>query len=360
MVGFCVAVGIALGVYGAVVVCSQCGHEAAEGGRFCSHCGAAVGTVASSVSEVPSEAAPSLTPDPLPFATLVEAAWREDIALARSAVTNKPVVAYLAYRNALAYPPLAPGFLTVEQAEGLAREMRACERALFFGEVGCVTCDGTGKKLMRSAGLSGMEARTIETTINCAECGGRGMVPTLRAASAMRLVYGTAVREAEALWRARGRQAEGGAWLPAALKEALSVRQAAAVRGATAPLCGACLGSGMADCTACKNRGKVPCKAAGCVDGWVTPPTTGKVVRPAKTLCTTCDGVGWVACVTCSGKGAKACTACGGVGMRPVCTACRGEGLAACKKCKGDGCRECKGEGVVLCTSCRGDGRKGK
>ena len=315
-----------MGVYGAVVVCSQCGHEAAEGGRFCSHCGAAVGTVASSVSEVPSEAAPSLTPDPLPLTPLVEAAWREDIALARSAVTNTPVVAYLAYRNALAYPPLAPGFLTVEQAEGLAREMRACERALVFGEVGCVTCDGTGKKLMRVAGLSGMEARTIETTINCAECGGRGMVPTLRAASAMRLVYGTAVR------------------------------------GATASPCGSCLGSGMADCAACKNRGRVACKAAGCVEGWVGAPTTSKVVTPAKTLCATCDGVGWVACVTCSGKGAKACAACGGVGARPVCTACRGEGLVACKKCKGEkeGCRECKGEGVVLCTSCRGDGRKGK
>ncbi len=329
----------------ALTICGSCGHEAdPDSGGACPHCRA---PLAVSVPPVTAPAPAAASPAGASIGASARELAAEDIADARRLYeAGDREVARLLCRNALALNLLTEAGPARELRAGQIMEMiEACERHEPMVRTVCPLCGGRNS--------------------NCRRCGGAGVLRRPQTINERKFERGQALQRYRVQQQGRTRVAMGGAWVPAAFSEALSVKEGVVLRRASAPGCRTCSGLGRIDCRTCSGLGTVDCRGAGCEGGVVTAQrdglggSSGFAVRSA---CQVCHGMAVTACGTCSGAGSMLCTACNGSGLPDACTRCGGDGLSACSRCRGSGdyrnapCAVCSGGGVDLCRSCNGTG----
>lgn len=368
----------------ALVICSSCGTEAAPGARFCAHCGAALAGAAPAAPV--SAAAPVGAPvgarapaaSAADLAVIGRKAAQECVQAARSHLKDgRADVAKALYANALAIAGIDPGVLTPAQGEKLQEEARMCDQQLSMIRAECPVCQGSGRKSLSVTSLGGSTAgaqtSTVASGIRCNACGGTGKTLRRRTVGERKAALGLGTRQAETTFRSLGFIQEGNAWIPQELVPALTLELRCRLRRAAAAPCPDCQGFGLTDCRKCGSTGYTPCKARGCVNGWVTEDPVNSldsksVALKKRVACPVCGGTAKVACETCSGRGAQTCSKCQGSGRRNLCNACGGEGTGPCPTCHGTGetkatakeaaapCPACGGTGRGFCKSCHGDG----
>ncbi len=378
----------------ALTICPQCGVEApSDSANFCAHCGARLqggGAASSSPAEPPApshaheahEAHGTAPAAPL-SATAVSSASAE---AAKACVLRARGIreeghsgaAAILLENALALASVFPGTFDDAQGKKALEERRACEQTLSTVPAACTACKGSGKRAVRMSGLStaGTTATTtVEGGAPCPVCRGAGRIVRPRTVDERKTLMGKERQYAVQAFQSMSLVAEGNAWIPQSLSDALDVRQRARLRVAAASPCPVCVGLGLEDCKKCGATGRIPCKAKGCEDGFVVEESLNTLDSKSSAIktrkpCPVCQGSGEVACPTCSGRGAVACKKCEGTGERSSCRSCGGEGVDVCQSCKGTGkmkasakdaepgdCPVCGGTGVDFCRTCRGDGR---
>ena len=403
---FCLAV-FACCTAAALVICGACGHEGAEGQRFCSHCGAGTGDDKPQVVEKPATA--TVARVTIDLQAVFEAA-RADGRAAAEIEEKLPAVALYYYRNASALVRLLPDeMIPDDSGKRLIEKMNRCKLRMKNTFKPCPGCNGAGRRKMQLRTLNGIGesdasirggastgcgvsdgiGRT-ETKLNvdveggvsgggvlagegtlCKACGGTGRVQAARTADELRLLLAQGVRDHETRQQAARRVAVGNVWAPVAVAEVLTPRLQALLRTAAASPCTDCQGLGIQTCGSCKGQGRTVCKNSGCKDGMIqkrqSNSLSAKAALVVKTPCPACNGSGLITCVTCTGCGHVVCRTCDGLGQPKKCATCGGAGTGACTRCKGTGkvmgknrveapCTACGGEGIGLCPTCRGEG----
>ena len=371
---FCIAVCLCRTAL-ALMICGACGHELAEGQRFCGHCGAKANDAqASAVTETHALAetasANAHAATDIFFLAFLDAA-REDSRIAAEIEEALPEVALCYYRNAAALSRLVPdNALPDHTAEKLVEAVERCRKRMSRTLKPCQVCSGTGRRtlLMQTLGDSSEGSRHLRGQgLACTACGGTGTVWAQRNADELRLLLAQGTRNHEVRQQAARRVAIGNAWAPVEEAATLTPRQQALLRTATAAPCADCQGLGIQVCPGCKGQGRIPCKNRGCVNGTIAhkpsntlTPSTALTLR---TKCPVCQGNGWTPCLDCGGTGHIICRTCDGLGRPPKCVRCGGAGTTPCRACKGTGkdrsgnpCAACAGDGIGLCTSCHGEG----
>lgn len=345
-------------------VCGRCGHESADGAIVCANCAAALPPAAAedpATAELDAEARPSEI-------AIAGVRVEEELTLARKYLAEgAPEVARLYALNALALDLLSDRTQDPARTARIADFVKSCRAAGAVIARQCSDCGGTGRQIATMSGLNGSVIPRAMHGRNCAPCGGRGFVEAPGTVNEQKQARGRALKNYTTLQQGRQYAQVGNAWIPAAMRDGLSVRQTAALLTATAAPCDACLGFGREDCSDCKGLGTVPCSARGCVKGWVDEKQKGQLIKGTmkRTVrCRICGGRGFGTCESCRGNGSELCERCQGLGERAVCLTCGGQGYGPCRRCRGVGayrgapCLECGGQGVALCRACSGDGHK--
>ncbi|NLL84351.1 MAG: hypothetical protein GX230_08955 [Lentisphaerae bacterium] len=356
----------------ALSICGACGHELAEGQRFCGHCGAkGVAGEPAAVAESVEAVAVVEPGEPATYnAALFLEAAREDSRTAAELEEKQPEVALFYYRNAAALARLIPEeMMPATASQKLIESVERCQRRMSQTLKACEVCTGTGKRTMVMRSLSGESDGTTMRAegMVCSACNGAGVVRSHRNAEELRLLLAQGGRSHELRQQTARRVAIGNAWVPAVEAEKLRPRQQALLRTAMAAPCNSCQGQGVQVCRGCKGQGRVKCRERGCVNGMVErkqsntlSPSTALNLR---VVCPSCKGNSWIMCGDCGGTGSVACRTCDGIGRPAKCRKCGGAGTASCTVCRGAGrdrsgknCTVCMGEGVGLCPTCHGEG----
>lgn len=358
----------------ALVICGACGHEVADGKRFCGHCGAKTGDIVAAPEVLPE---PALAADRQTAANgiVIQAfldAAREDSRSAAELEEQQPELALYYYRNAAALSRLVPDdHLPPDAGKKLVEAVERCQRRMSRTLKPCVVCAGTGRRtlLMQALGMGNDGDTQIlrGQGLTCTACGGAGAIQTQRNADELRLVLAQGIRSHELRQQTARRVAVGNAWVPGSEADKLTPRQQALLRTATAAPCTDCQGLGVQLCRSCKGQGRRPCRERGCINGVVERKSantlTSVTALTLKTKCPACNGDGWTPCPDCAASGHVVCRACDGLGRPAKCIKCGGAGTAPCTVCKGTGkersgnpCAACMGEGIGLCRSCHGEG----
>lgn len=307
-----------------LLLCPDCGREGIEKSRFCSHCGAALDSVASSDDEpsaaitnnLPELAKPSYT-DPMTAAG-------QDVARARLVASENPALAILLYCNANA--------------------LLNAENGPKFSEKG---------------------ARTIFEELEAIRSDYLQRTPSVAKRSRQ---FQNAQKIAADYFLSKGRQQFGRVWIPSDWPQSLEPIALAAVRKTLPAVCPPCNGMGEVPCKKCSGKGSEPCRESGCKNGYVTRKPTNSLTPNTelqiREKCPSCKGTALVSCKECAGRGNVACRRCHGSGLPPACTTCGGQGYFPCSKCtrskKGgpvEDCILCRGTRLELCRKCGGDGR---
>jgi hypothetical protein len=354
----------------ALVICGACGHEGAEGQRFCSHCGARVGEDKPQVVETPATAAVAMVT--IDLQAVLEAA-RADARAAAEIEETLPETALCYYRNSSALARLLPdAMIPDDSGKRMIEKINLCRERMQNAFKPCDDCKGSGRRKVTMVTLSGDKEGVMSGEgVVCKTCGGSGRNLAARTADDLRLLLARGVRDHETRQKAARRVAVGNVWAPVAVAEALTPRLQALLRTAMPSPCADCQGLGIQMCGSCKGRGRTVCRNAGCKDGMIQKRQANSISPESalmvKTPCPTCKGSGWITCLGCTGKGHVLCQTCGGLGQPKKCAVCGGAGTGACNKCKGTGkvmgrdrvetpCTACGGEGIGLCPTCHGEG----
>ncbi len=359
----------------ALVICGACGHEVAEGQRFCGHCGAKAGDTAAP-GETPPETAPATVPAAAAGGGIAVQAFldaaREDGRVAAELEERQPEIAMCHYRNAAALSRLvADDALPADTGKRLVEAVERCRRRMARTLKPCEVCSGTGRRtlLMRALASGGDgDAQTLRGEgLACTACGGAGTVQAQRNADELRLLLAQGTRNHELRQQTARRVAVGNVWVPGSEAAKLTPRQQALLRTAAAAPCTDCQGLGVQVCRTCKGQGRLPCRERGCVNGVVERKSantlTPSTALTLKSKCPACNGDGWTTCPDCAASGRVVCGSCEGLGRPPKCLKCGGSGTGPCAACKGKGkdragspCAACAGDGIGLCRSCHGEG----
>jgi hypothetical protein len=358
-------------VFAAVLaICPKCGYENAAEAGTCTHCAASLGGASADTVSDPNrsrEKGGARGQDPQSYpadAALVEKEL--EVGLSELTQSRDAAVAAHFFRNALSIRRLVdPATLPSGQAERIQKVLRQCEGARKQATRPCSTCEGSGKRVMKTPLLNGEFVTREVAGQGCLTCNGRGTVYVAARVSEQKLAAAQAYSRYKTLQQGRLYVAVGDAWLPADMAGALSVPQVVQVRKAVLPPCKVCGGVGLTECKTCGGSGMVKCSDRRCISGTVEVKgaaglTQDTIVRREK--CKACGGDGRMDCSACGGSGGTVCSACGGSGEPPECKRCGGQGTMACSRCAartqpGVGvCATCKGDQKVLCPGCHGDG----
>jgi len=349
----------------ALRICPACAYEASSAAVSCGHCGKALPAKETVRAVMPEERSGRGRGAVVSSAVVIAEGQ-----LARKYLkAGQADLALFFARNALALEALTArdgASNLAKRAAELVEEAKSAARTL---NRPCRSCDGSGKVIKKTGGLSPSEdfEKTFTRWQKCGTCGGRGVEVVQGLVADQMVARGKAMRSYEVLQRGRKTVHIGNAWVPAEAAEALSVRQTAMILAATASPCEDCQGFGRLDCDHCGGRGVERCRARGCEGGQVEKKRQSSLTKDSFTMrkrCPACDGRGFEPCEECDGRGSILCDECQGRGDRELCKRCNGQGFAACTRCKGAGryrgeeCPTCNAEGVELCRGCGGDGRK--
>ncbi len=360
----------------AVFVCPQCGYENPDDAVTCLHCGATLPPHAATTETVKQTAPIPATGDNRWYmpADIVE----KEIKLARDYVkTGDVAVARLFFKNAMALDLITDPSIETKRAETILKAIEDCNTRLCQVTGKCPVCKGTGDRTVQSVDMQGNPILKNVIGKGCVMCNGRGYVNKFANQDELKPVLGTGAQRYKMIQEGRKYVTVGGAWVPMALEEKLSVKQTAMLKVATATPCDNCLGFCTVACPTCNGVGKVKCPT--CKGTGLAPKDKksdsnkdkkekkeiGDSIQGSLAKCLVCNGTGVISCDKCQGGQTIMCPRCNGTGERPACKACDGKGWVPCKKCFGSGklkdnsiCPICRGEGVTLCTACDGEGKK--
>ena len=381
---FCLAVVVLCflcGMAWAVSICGSCGYENGDEARFCSHCGGKVGEIMQndergtmkqgegeeeSGEESESEAG---QPEGVP----VQSVKAEMRTAQKYAKQGKFELARLFARNAFALNMLAGEDAENVRSKAILKFLNLCELKSHSGRRGCPECKGSGKAVLTANTLGDRSVRMETAGMRCKHCGGSGRISGKLSMDERKYRKGTALEEYRRLQNSRGMLPEGPAWVPAASVSGLGLMEKVILKRSLPPVCSRCMGVGRQDCSACRGRGIVKCRAKDCVNGYVESDSNvnrlgGLGVRSAHVgigaKCNECSGSGLQSCEKCSGSGSFLCKSCNGSGRADICDKCSGKGLNQCRRCGGSGiyrdkaCSYCQEMGSIECSSCGGTGRR--
>jgi hypothetical protein len=349
-----------------ILICRQCGYENPDGGTICVHCKANL-PVSKPEADAEAGSKDARTPSGK-IAFIDQDIVEKEIKLARQHLGNNDFeLANLFAKNAAGLELLTDPGAKGDRAQQIVELRKKSETGGMTVERKCPACGGTGKLVMDAQSLNGKTTKINVAGQSCVRCGGSGQVLKPSTMDERRYKIGRALNRYTALQQGRKMVSVLGAWIPASLDGALSVKQMVVLKRAVAMPCADCMGLGRTDCKKCNGQGEVKCTYQGCLHGKTEVTEESKFSRETKKKfvnCRNCHGTGFVACADCRGKGSIVCKKCNGSGERSQCQKCSGQGSAACRRCQGVGtlkdatCTECRGDGVVECSACNGDGRK--
>lgn len=350
----------------AMTICPGCGWEVDAGASSCSHCGQVIQKEV--VPEDPEQKEPASEPAKIATrgASVEDSIVDAEVDCARKFIKagdyelGRMFLKNAAILNALSASPDST------RSSAITSMLTEYNGSAMLVQSKCLSCDGTGKRMMKISSLIPGEATSREVQgSNCLACKGAGIVRRPGTMDERIFARGRAERRYETTQQGRKYERVGGAWLPPEVAGALSVKQTALVRSASSAPCEGCQGFGKIDCSACKSAGTIDCDA--CEDGNVFIKVSAELTKMTLSRsekCKKCAGRGVLLCEKCGGSGGILCQKCNGNGQRPECRKCAGQGYTECRKCartgtvKGEVCEYCRGEGYILCTSCNGDGHK--
>lgn len=365
LVSLLMATAIAFAGY---MICPQCGWEQADTRIECVHCGA----------ELASEPRAGEEPDdPASYGKdkekKTEPGERETAAFVRRCFSlakerlekGRLLEAELFFRNAMAVNATLSTNGVTDLGPGLLRGIEICESRARISPQRCPACGGSGRRELRSEGLSG-GIPAASASVPCDLCRGNGRISGIVGVSKLKYQKAKAARIFRRHQVSRGNVRVGNVWMPEAMESNLSLEDRVALKQSWPDGCRECAGYGTVQCEGCSGTGWIECTNEACEDGYILNLSTKKTLGTksgSRRKCSVCKGTSVIRCDECNGKGTVICESCQGQGTGAKCRQCDGAGLIKCSRCSGNGmvegqqCPECGGAGFLECRSCRGYGR---